>query len=329
VTGGRRSNEPLAIAVTRGVAERYGGAIRQAAPGARLLTPHDGAWPRVIERATVAYFSDDFWQVPANRLLTPHLFGLPELRWFHSFSAGVDHPAFRSLLERGVLLTNSAGASAPSIAQYVIAMMLRAVKPLDAWSEAQRERRWQPIPGDELTGKTIGIVGVGQIGGEVARLAKSFNMRVVGCRRRATRPRHVDVLVTPAGLRDLLTQSDFVVLSLPLSSATQQLIGARELAAMKPGAWLINVSRGQVVDQDALVRALTQRAIAGAALDVFYDEPLPGDHKLWSLPNAIVTPHNSGWSPHNIERATAIFVDNLARFVAGRPLRNRILMVDL
>jgi phosphoglycerate dehydrogenase-like enzyme len=323
------SKESLTIVVTKGVADRFGDVIRSAAPGARLVTPRDGAWPEAAGQADVTYFSDDFWQVPENRALTPHLFGLPSLRWFHSFSAGVDHPAFRSLLERGVLLTNSAGASAPSIAQYVLAMMLRAVKPMDSWAEAQRERRWQAIPGDELTGKTVGVIGLGQIGGEVARLAKAFNMRVIGCRRRAQRPRHVDELLPVDRLRDLLEQSDFVVLALPLSSATRQLIGARELRSMKSSAWLINVSRGHVIDEDALVRALEQRELAGACLDVFYDEPLPEGHALWSLANAIVTPHNSGWSPHNIERATAIFVDNLSRFVRGRALRNRIRMRDL
>jgi phosphoglycerate dehydrogenase-like enzyme len=154
-------------------------------------------------------------------------------------------------------------------------------------------------------------------------------MRAIGCRRRPKRPKHIDELVPPERLHDLLSQADFVVLSLPLSSTTERLIGARELESMRAGAWLINVSRGHVVDEDALVRALETRTIAGACLDVFYDEPLPEHHALWSLPNAIVTPHNSGWSPHNIERATAIFVDNLARFTNGRPLRNRVRLRDL
>lgn len=317
------------IAVSPLVAERYGRQIRTAAPGARLVSPAGGRWPATIDRANVAYFSDDFWTVPENRSIMPQLFGLPGLRWFHSFSAGVDHPAFRLLLERGVLLTNSTGASSPSIAQYVLAMMLRTVKPLDAWAVAQRERRWQPIPGDELTGKTAGIVGVGHIGGEVARLAQAFGMHVIGSRRRQQRPRHVDELVAPERLHDLLARADFVVLSLPLSSQTERLIGVHELRAMRPNAWLINISRGQVVNEDALVRALQERWIAGACLDVFQEEPLPRDHELWSLPNAIVTPHNSGWSPRNVERATQIFLDNLARFVAGRPLRNRVHIRDL
>ena len=213
----------LFVAVSPLVAGRYGRAIRAAAPGAMLVSPSDGRWPAAAGGAEVAYFSDDFWTVPEHRPLTLELFALPGLRWFHSFSAGVDHPAFRGLLERGVLLTNSAGASSPSIAQYIMTMMLRAVKPLDAWAEAQRERLWQPVPADELTGKTAGIVGVGHIGGEVARLAKAFGMHVIGCRRRPARPRHVDERVRPERLRDLLSRADFVVLSLPLSSRTERL----------------------------------------------------------------------------------------------------------
>jgi len=324
-----RSRNAPAIAVSSLVAERYGRRIRAAAPGARLVSPRDGAWPATTDAAEIVYFSDDFWTVETNRPLTGKLFSLPRLRWFHSFSAGVDNPAFRTLLERDILLTNSSGASSPSIAQYVLAMMLRTVKPLDAWAEAQRERRWQAVPASELTGNTAGIVGVGHIGGEVARLAKAVGMRTIGCRRGPRRPRYVDELVPPERLDDLFARSDFVVLALPLSTQTEGLIGARELRAMRSHAWLISVSRGQVIDEAALVRALEQKTIAGACLDVFRQEPLPGDHVLWTLPNVVVTPHNSGFSPLNMERATEIFVDNLERFVSGRPLRNRVRPRDL
>jgi phosphoglycerate dehydrogenase-like enzyme len=163
----------------------------------------------------------------------------------------------------------------------------------------------------------------------VARLAQAFGMRVLGCRRSARRPRHVDELVPPERLPDLLAQSDFVVLAVPLSSGTERLIGEAELRAMRQGAWLINVARGRVVDEPALVRALSEGWIGGACLDVFHEEPLPPESPLWSLPNAIVTPHNSGRSPRNLERATAIFLDNLARFGSRRPLRNRVRLRDL
>jgi phosphoglycerate dehydrogenase-like enzyme len=319
----------MIAAVSQRIAGEYGARIRAAAPAIELVAPDGGRWPDAAQAAAIAYFSEDFWTDAASRPLTVGLFSLPRLRWFHSFSAGVDHPAFRSLLERGVLLTNSAGSSNVPIAQYVLAMMLRVVKGTDAWSEAQRERRWAPHDAGELTGLAAGIVGLGHIGLEVARLAQAFGMRVLGCRRSARRPRHVDELVPPERLPDLLAQSDFVVLAVPLSSATERLIGEAELRAMRQGAWLINVARGRVVDEPALVRALSEGWIGGACLDVFHEEPLPPESPLWSLPNAIVTPHNSGRSPRNLERATAIFLDNLARFGSRRPLRNRVRLRDL
>jgi len=317
------------IALSRRVAEQYDGRIREAAPGVELICPDGDGWSARAHEAEVAYFSEDFWTTEANRALVPQLFALPRLRWFHSFSAGVDHPAFGALLERGVLLTNSSGVSSVPIAQHVIAMMLRVAKRHDAWAQAQREGRWQPVETDELTGKTVGIVGVGHIGREVARLAKAFGMRVIGCRRRQRAMRFVDEIVSPDRLSDLLARADYVVLAVPLTTETDLLIGEAGLAAMRPGAWLINVSRGRVVDEAALVRALRERRIGGACLDVFQVEPLPETGELWSLPNAIVTPHNAGWSPLNLERGADVFLDNLRRYVAGRPLRNRVRASDL
>ena len=315
----------MIVAVSPLIAKQYGARIRAVSPEIGLVWPNDGGgWSGDTDAVEVVYFSEDFWTTGAFRSLLPQLFTLSSLRWFHTFSAGVDNPAFRMLVERGVVLTNSSGITREPIAQYVLAMMLRVVKPMDDWSQAQRERRWEPIETGELTGKTVGIVGVGQIGGEVARLAKAFGMRVVGCRRRLRRMRYVDELVPPERLHELLAQSDFVVLTLPLTSETEGLVGAKELRAMRTEAWLINVSRGQVVQEDVLLRALKEGWIGGACLDVFQEEPLPVESELWSLPNVVVTPHNSGSSPLNLERGTEVFLDNLRRFVDGRPLRNRV-----
>ena len=324
----------MILAVSALIAERYGERLRAVAPAIELVWPKGdaagtgGGWTGDVQAAEVVYFSEDFWTSGSGRALLPQLFTLPNMRWFHSFSAGVDNAAFRMLLERGVILTNSSGTTSEPIAQYVLAMMLRIVKRMDAWAEAQRERRWQPIETEELTGKTVGIVGVGHIGGEVARLAKAFRMNVIGCRRRRRGMRYVDELVPPERLGDLLARSDFVVLAVPLTSATEGLIGRAELRAMRPDAWLINISRGQVVREAALVQALKEGWIGGACLDVFQEEPLPEESELWSLPNVMVTPHNSGWSPLNMERGSEVFVDNLGRFLAGRPLRNRVRASD-
>jgi len=319
----------MIIACSELVAERYGERLSAIAPGAELAVPVDGVWPERAQAADVAYFSQDFWWRDEGRPVGGRLFALPGLRWFHSFSAGVDHPAFRTLLERGVLLSNSSGSSSVPIAQYVIAMMLRAAKRFDALAEAQGARLWQPVQAEELTGKTVGIIGVGHIGGEVARLAQAFGMRVIGCRRRQARVRCVDELLPPERLPELLARADFVVLTVPLSTQTDGLIDEAALRSMKPAAWLINVSRGRVVREGALLRALREGWIAGACLDVFEEEPLPPESELWSLPNVVVTPHNSGNSPLNFDRASELFLENLSRYVAGKPLRNRVQLRDL
>jgi phosphoglycerate dehydrogenase-like enzyme len=253
----------------------------------------------------------------------------PGLRWLQLTSAGVDRAARSGLLESDLLVTNASGLHATPIGEFALCVMLMFCKGAHRFVRAQERREWSRYMSQELYGKTVGVVGLGHIGGEVARLAQAFGMRVIGCRRRRGRPRYVDEIVPPERLPDLLARSDFVVLAVPLSSETDALIGEAELRAMRPPAWLINVSRGRVIDEDALVRALTQGEIAGACLDVFREEPLPETSALWSLPNVIVTPHNSGRSPLNMERATEIFVDNLGRFVAGRSLRNRVRLRDL
>ncbi len=317
------------IVVSERVRRQYGTRIRSADPRAKFIVPavRDGAvaWSGNPAKADVCCLSADMWEeLESRRVVLPALFGLDELRWFHSFSAGVDSPVFKALLDRGIVLTNSSGASAPSIAQYVLAMMLYRSKPIEAWRESQGRREWTPLPGSDLTGKTAGIIGTGAIGGEVARLAKAFGMRTIGVRRSGKPARHIDEMATVRRLRYLLRESDFVVLACPLTKETEGLIGERELRAMKPSATLINVARGRIVDESQLIRALEDGWIAGACLDVFTREPLPETSPLWSLPNVIVTPHNSGVSPLNMERAMAIFIDNLARFVADKPLRNRV-----
>lgn len=311
------------------ISREYGKRIRVADAAARFVVPSvkDGAlvWKGDPASAEICCFSEDFWQEPEMRQLAlPAIFQLESLRWFHTFSAGVDSPAFQVLIDRGTMLTNSAGASAPSIAQHVLAMMLYRSKRIDELREQQRRGEWMQIRGRDLTGQTVGIIGTGNIGGEVARLAKAFGMRVIGARRSGKKARWVDEQVPLGRLTHLLRESDFVVLACPLTAETENLIGESELRAMKPTTTLINVARGRVVDETALVRALQDGTIAGACLDVFVREPLPETSPLWQMPNVVITPHNSGISPLNMERAMTIFIDNLARFVAGTPLRNRV-----
>ena len=320
----------MKIVVSPTIARDYGRQIRAIVPRAKLITPSiaaDGtlAWSADATGADVALLSEDLWQdLDLRQKALPAFFQIEGLRWLHTFSAGVDSPAFQVIIDRGGLLTNSSGASAPSIAQYVIAMMLYRTKRIDEWRDQQRRREWTLLSPGELTGQTVGIIGTGAIGGEVARLAKAFRMRTIGMRRSDKRTPHIDEQVTPRRLPHLLKQSDFVVLACPLTKETESLIGERELRDMKPTATLINVARGRVVHEGALIRALQEGWIAGACLDVFTVEPLPESSPLWDMPNVIVTPHNSGPSPLNMGRAMTIFLDNLERFANGRKLRNLV-----
>jgi phosphoglycerate dehydrogenase-like enzyme len=317
------------IIATQRVADDYGRRIRKANPRAKLIVPSiDGGaltWSGDIAKAEVCCFSEDFWQdLEMRRLAIPAVFQMDGLKWFHTFSAGVDNPGFQALIDRGAKLTTSSGASAPSIAQYVLAMMLHRAKRVDEWREQQGRREWRQVNTNELTGQSAGIIGAGAIGTEVARLAQAFNMRVVAMRRSARRARYADEQLPPRRLHALLAKSDFVVLACPLTSETEGMVGEPELRAMKPTATLINIARGRIVQEDALIRALKERWIDAAVLDVFSREPLDPASELWSLPNVIVTPHNSGFSPLNMDRAMSIFIDNLARFVAGRKMRNLV-----
>ncbi len=253
----------------------------------------------------------------------------PALRWVQLTSAGADRLA-ESELPRRLTLTTASGIHAVPIGEYVLGVMLAFAKGLPGAMRSQAERTWRPYLAEELHARTVGVVGLGAIGGYVAKLAKADGMRVLAIRRsarqRATGPDtgnpQVDELLPPSELPYLLAESDYVVLSLPLSRESHGLIGEQELRAMKPVARIINISRGGVVDEAALVRALKEGWIAGAALDVTEHEPLPPDSELWGMENVILTPHISGGTPVYMERAVDLFCDNLNRYLQGQPLRN-------
>jgi phosphoglycerate dehydrogenase-like enzyme len=324
----------MKILATQRVVDEYGKRIRKAAPRARFIVPRvedgEARWDGDPAEAEVCCFSEDFWQeLELRQRVIPTLFRLRDLKWFHTFSAGVDSPAFQAIIDNGAMLSNSSGASAPSIAQYVLTMMLTRSKPYDSWREQQRRHEWTQARGGDLNGQTVGIIGTGAIGGEVARLAQAFRMRTIGARRSTRKTRYVDEQVPMNRLDKLLKQSDFVVVACPLTKETEGLIGERELRLMKPTAVLINVARGRVVQETTLIRGLDEGWIAGACLDVFATEPLPENSPLWDMPNVVVTPHNSGFSPLNMDRSMGVFIDNLERYVAGKPLRNRVLKAGL
>ncbi len=250
----------------------------------------------------------------------------PKLKWVQVMSAGVDRFLEDEELRKSkVVLTNVSGIHGVPIGEFVLGLMLMFAKQAPLCFQLKQQRQWGRFVPTVLRSKTVGIVGLGSIGREVARLAKAFRMRVVATRRSARgagRARYVDVLYPPDQLHRLLSESDFVVLALPLTPESKGLIGERELRSMKPTAYLINVGRGEIVDEQALVRALEERWIAGAGLDVFATEPLPADSRLWELPNVIFSPHVAGGMEDYVERATEVFCENLRRYLSGKRLLN-------
>jgi phosphoglycerate dehydrogenase-like enzyme len=247
------------------------------------------------------------------------------LRWAHSGAAGVEHIPLAMFKEREVLLTNGAGVHAQPMAEHVVMFMLAASRGLPALFREQLAGRYSRSFGGarELAGAAVLILGFGGIGRAVAAKAGALGARVTGVR---NRPEGEAGVVGPHAWRPLLAESDFVVLTVPLTPATRRIIGADELAAMREDAWLINVGRGGLVDEPALIEALRSRGIGGAGLDVFSQEPLPVDSPLWALENVIITPHVSADSDRGMERSAGLFKDNLDRFAEGRPLLN---LVDL
>jgi glyoxylate/hydroxypyruvate reductase A len=242
------------------------------------------------------------------------------LRWVQAMGAGVDWVLVPEL-PRQVVVTRVPGVFGSWMAEYVLAWCGFVSQRVETYRAAQRARRWIPTVFPLLLrGTTLAVVGLGDIGRTITKLARAAGMRVVGVSRTGAPVPGVDRVYRPRDLRRALAVADWVVLTVPLTAATRGLIGAGELAAMKPSAWLLNIARGPVVDETALLDALRRRTIAGAILDVFATEPLPADHPLWGLENVVVTPHISG--PTLAEDVAPIFADNLTRFLAGRPLRH-------
>ena len=260
------------------------------------------------------------------------------LRWFHSGAAGARNSLFEEMRESDVIFTNSAGMYADSLADHALAGILYFARGLDVAVRAQRERVWaqsalnsprSPLhaapPRGEVAGASLGIIGYGGIGSALGRRARALGMRVQAIRRQVgATPPELDRLEGPDYLPTLLESSDYVALTAPETPETHRLLGAEELARMRPGAVFINLSRGTLVDETALVRALEARRLRGAMLDVFETEPLPADHPLWGLENVLVTPHVGGTSANFWKRETELIVRNISRYQRGEPLENRV-----
>jgi phosphoglycerate dehydrogenase-like enzyme len=256
---------------------------------------------------------------------------VPNLKWVQSHSAGVDHMMDDPLFAGGgVQLTTASGVHGTNIGEYIVMMMLALAHRLPVAFGMMQQRRWShdrpsflPM---ELRGATVGLVGYGAIARYTARLCHAFGMRVLALRRRA--PGNAQEAGVSFYQRDqlhaMLGECDFVVLTAPLTPDTRHMIDAAALLACKPSAFLVNISRGGLVDEEALVVALRAGQLAGAALDVFEREPLPDDSPLWRMDNVIMTPHIAGTTPNYERRAADLFAENLGRFIAGQPLINQV-----
>ncbi|MDD2695475.1 MAG: D-2-hydroxyacid dehydrogenase [Anaerolineales bacterium] len=269
----------------------------------------------------------------------------PNLRWIQFHWAGVDHALEAPILSRpGLVATNLSGAAATQVAEYVLAMLLALSRHLpEVFAHQKRadwpKDRWERFTPQELRHSTVGIVGYGSIGRQVARLLQPSGATLLAAKRDAMHPQDAGYVPDDQGdpegdlvhrlypgkaLRAMLKECDFVVITLPKTAETLNLLSTKELAAMKPGASLIDVSRGGILDHEALLAALKEKKLAGAALDVFPEEPLPADSPLWKMPNVIITPHVSGATAHYDERAVKLFSGNLIRYLSGLPLYNLI-----
>lgn len=283
-----------------------------------------------LAKLEVAFFHGDFRSDPDyTRRFFGTVLNAPKLRWMHLPNSGTDDPVFPRLLANGVRLTTSPGAAAEPIAHSAIAGMLALSRGFPHWLDAQRRHAWEEHAPDDtpddVRGQTLVLLGVGAIGKHIGRLAQALGLHVIGVRRSPrTDADPVDEIHPPAKLTELLPRADWLVITCPLTVTTRGWIDAAALALLPPTARLINVARGQIVDEPALIAALQRRRLAGAYLDVFEHEPLPATSPLWDLPNVLISPHDSGASTGNAFRATDLFLANLERWLRGEDLRNEV-----
>jgi phosphoglycerate dehydrogenase-like enzyme len=320
---------PLAIAITpvltgRDAYESMRRRILEAAPGSRLVPVS----PEGVADESLADVEVLLRGWPLDGPALDRVVGrAPRLRWVHSASVGVESILTPVMKMRGLTLTNGRGVFDRPIAEYVISMILASCHRLPALLELQAERTWQPLQATELNEVTVGLVGLGGIGSEVARLAAAFEPRIVAVRRHKEKggvPAGVKVLGGPEALPELFAASDFVVLAVPLTAETEGMISDDVLQAARPGSWLINVARGALVDERALLRALRDGPLGGAILDTLRQEPLPETSAFYRLPNCIVTAHTSWSSRAVLDRTLDVFCDNLRLFCAGKPLLHTV-----
>ena len=281
-----------------------------------------------LARIHAAYFTRDLRFTKYVQAFDHAMTATPNLRWVHYISSGMNPTDWLDdLLHRGVRMSTSTGSNAEPVAQIALTGLLLMGRRMHVWIRGQQNKQWLPhrdkdVPPD-LAGQTVVVVGLGAVGTRFASYARMLGLNVIGVRRSPLNPDDpVDRLVSPSQLADVLPLADFLVMTCPLTPATRGLIDARTLALLKPTASFINVARGEVVDETALIDALQRKALAGAYLDVYAQEPLPADSPLWDMPTVVMSPHNASSARGNEARGAGIFIENIGRLLRNEPLRN-------
>jgi len=332
-------NKPTEILITEPFPDELLNSLRE-------VSPHLDITIQAVSNTDE--ISDVVWEkveILYTRYILPTAEQAPNLRWIQFHYAGVDHVLDNPILNKPDLIATSlSGAAAPQVAEHVLTMMLALGHHLTEILELQHQKtwshkKWLKYPPQELGFSTVGILGYGSIGRRIAQLLHTFGATVLATKRDAMHPEYkgyIDEdfgdftgelahrLYPPQATRTMLRECDYVIVTVPLTQETSNMIGAQEFEAMKPNALLVDISRGGVINLNALIIALKEKKIAGAALDVFPEEPLPEDHPLWKIPNVIITPHIAGYSALYIERAVKLFSKNLELYLTNRPLYNVI-----
>jgi len=277
----------------------------------RVASTPEGALP-YVEEMDILYS----WAFPTSLLPRAH-----RLRWVQVMGAGVNGFLDTPFPPR-VALTRAAGVFGPWMAEYTLGWLLWSTQRMETFRAAQRLHQWEPANPLLLRGRTLGLVGLGSIGRVIARAARGFSMQVIGLTRTGRSVAEADRVYRRAAFHEFLAACDYVVLVAPLTPETRGMLGETELHAMRADAWLVNIGRGALVQEDALLRALQERWIAGAILDVFAEEPLPPEHPFWGMANLVVTPHISG--PSDPGEIAPIFNENLRRFLEDKALKGRV-----
>jgi phosphoglycerate dehydrogenase-like enzyme len=241
---------------------------------------------------------------------------MKNLKWIQCVFSGINHFPLDYLKNQGIILTNAKGVHRIQMSEFIVSLLLSIVRKSYHYTKAHLNRKWDPLQIDELYGKTIGFIGVGAIARETARKLKAFDVRIIGVKNRVEDVQYFDEIYGSDQLNTLLEESDFVVTLVPLTEQTKKMIGEEQFRKMKKTAWFINVARGPVVDEQALIKALGEGWIAGAGLDVFEKEPLPEDSPIWDMDNVLLTPHTAGPTPYYMDRLMDVFIENLEAYVS-------------